>query len=114
MTDLARLEIERHEQCLIARLKGEIDASNADPLQRAIVAAISKTTAGLVLDLSGVEYMDSSGIRMLFLLHDQLKQRGQHMRAVVPETTPIKGILDCLGVGTLIQLDSVLSDALAH
>ena len=114
MTDLARLEIERHEESLVARLQGEVDASNADPLQRAIVAAIPTTSTRLILDLSGLQYMDSSGIRMLFLLRDHLTQRGQHLRAVVPETTPIKGILDCLGVGTLIPLDAVLSDALAQ
>jgi hypothetical protein len=58
--------------------------------------------------------MDSSGVRMLFTLHTQLRQRGKRMRAVVPDTTPVKGVLDCLGVGTLIPLDAELSAAMAQ
>ena len=84
--------------------KVKIDVSNAASLERDIVAAIPNTTAGLILELSEVDYMDSSGIRMLFLLHNQLEQRGQRVRAVVPDTTPIKHVLDCLGVDALIPL----------
>jgi anti-anti-sigma factor len=112
MTALARVDIERQQDSVVARVQGEVDASNAASLQTDIIAAIPNTTAGLVLELSEVDYMDSSGIRMLFLLHNQLEQRGQHLRAVVPDTTPIKHVLDCLGVGTLIPLDAKLSAAL--
>jgi anti-anti-sigma factor len=114
MTALARVDIERQEHSLVARLRGDVDASNAASLERDIIAAIPNTTAGLVLELSEVEFMDSSGIRMLFVLHNQLEQRGQRVRAVVPDTTPIKHVLDCLGVGTLIPLDAELSTALAQ
>ena len=114
MTELGRVDIEPQEHGLVAHLRGEVDASNAASLERDIIAAIPNTAAGLVMELSDVEYMDSSGIRMLFLVHAQLEQRGQHMRAVVPDTTPIKRILDTLGVGTLIPLDRELSAALAQ
>ena len=114
MTQLARLNIERQENSLVVRLEGEVDVSNAASVEREIIAAIPNTTAGLVIDLSDVDYMDSSGIRMLFVLHRQLEQRGQRLRAVVPDTTPIKHVLDCLGVGTLIPCDAALSVALAQ
>ena len=114
MTELARVNIERQEDNLIAHLQGEIDASNATSLGRDIVAAIPNTAPGLVIELSEVEYIDSSGIRMLFILHGQLEQRGQRLRAVVPDTTPIRRVLDTLGVGTLIPLDAELSTALAQ
>jgi len=114
MTELARVQFERQEDSLVARLQGEIDASNAASLEKDIIAAIPNTTAGLVVELSEVDYMDSSGIRMLFVIHNQLEQRGQRLRAVVPDTTPIKHVLDCLGVGTLIPLDAELSEALAQ
>jgi anti-anti-sigma factor len=112
MTALARVDIERQEHSLVARLQGEIDASNVPSIERDIIAAIPNTTSGLVVELTEVDYMDSSGIRMLFLLHNQLEQRGQRLRAVVPDTSPIKHVLDCLGVGTLIPLDAKLSAAL--
>ena len=114
MTELARVNIERVERCFVARVQGEIDASNAVALRRDIVAAIPNTAPGLVVELSEVEYIDSSGIRMLFVLHGQLEQRRQRLRAVVPDTTPIKHVLDTLGVGTLIPMDAEVSTALAQ
>jgi anti-anti-sigma factor len=114
MTELGRVDIEPQDHSLVARLRGEIDASNAASLEVDIITAIPNTAAGLVLDLSQVEYMDSSGIRMLFLVHGQLEQRGQHVRAVVPDTTPIKRILDTLGVAAVIPLDADLSAALVE
>jgi anti-anti-sigma factor len=114
VTELAHLDIERKERSMVAHLQGEIDASNALVLQRDIIAAIPNTTSALVLELSEVDYMDSSGIRMLFALHNQLQQRGQRLRAVVPDATPIKKVLDYLGVGTLIPLDGELSASMAQ
>ena len=114
MTEIARVDIERHDHRLIAHLRGEVDASNVRSLQRDIVAAIPNTAAGLVLELSALDYIDSSGIRMLFALHKQLERRGQRVRAVVPDATPVKRVLDFAGVGTLIPLDAELSAALAE
>jgi anti-anti-sigma factor len=114
MTELVRVNIERHEHSIVARFQGEVDASNVYSLERDTIAAVPHTCLGLVLELSEVDYIDSSGVRMLFTLDHQLRERGQRMRAVVPETTPIKEVLDCLGVGTVIPLDTELPAALAQ
>jgi anti-anti-sigma factor len=114
MTDLARVDIERRQDSIVAHLQGEVDASNAHLLEREIRAAVPNTSAGLILDLSEVEYMDSSGVRMLFTIHNQLRERGKRMRAVVPDTAAIKGVLEILGVRTLIPLDAEVSAAVAE
>ena len=44
---------------------GEVDASNADRLRLAILDAANKSGAKLEMDLAGVTFMDSSGLRAI-------------------------------------------------
>jgi anti-sigma B factor antagonist len=46
-------------------LHGEIDMASAPILERELIAAESTRVRTIVLDLAGVEFMDSSGIRAL-------------------------------------------------
>ncbi|MEV0039183.1 STAS domain-containing protein [Streptomyces sp. NPDC050804] len=48
---------------------GEIDMSNTDVL----AAALDSTTGPLVLDLTGVEYLDSAGLSVLFPHADRIE-----------------------------------------
>ena len=43
-------------------IDGEVDVAAVPALERALEAAIEATAGGFVVDLSGVEFMDSSGL----------------------------------------------------
>ncbi|MGH9597849.1 MAG: STAS domain-containing protein [Edaphobacter sp.] len=58
----------------------------------------------LVLDLSGVEYLDSAGLGVLLLLYGNMKTRGGHLRLVAPNPK----VLDVL---KMTRTDSILSIA---
>lgn len=61
------MEVDRQDQdgrCRI-RVKGEIDLYSSPDLRAAITAAVPHSRNGVVVDLSGVEYMDSSGVATL-------------------------------------------------
>ncbi len=48
------------------RVVGELDLSNADQLDAAIERATAERPEGIVIDLSGVTFMDSTGLHALF------------------------------------------------
>lgn len=48
------------EQCVI-HVAGEVDLSNSSEIRKTILSAL-KTTPEVIVDLSNVEYIDSSGI----------------------------------------------------
>ena len=50
---------------MVAHLAGEVDLSNAGDLRQAMLDAVPNTAEGMVVDLSVVSYLDSSGIQML-------------------------------------------------
>jgi anti-anti-sigma factor len=78
---------------LVARLSGEVDSSNASELRLVISERLPATASGLVLDLSAVSYLDSSGVHLLFDLSRRLRARRQSIRLVVPERSPVRRVL---------------------
>ena len=47
------------------RVAGEIDVATADTVRTAVAAALEHVPSALVFDLSGVDFIDSSGIAVL-------------------------------------------------
>jgi anti-anti-sigma factor len=51
---------------------GEIDLSNIDLFSEALSSAVARADATLTVDLSGVEYLDSGGLNVLFAHADRI------------------------------------------
>jgi anti-anti-sigma factor len=101
-----------HGQTLLARLTGEIDPSNAESIGRALVEAMSNQAHALVLDLSEIDHLDSSGIRLIYHLRDSLGDRGQILRLVIPATSPAHDALRLAGVARYVETIETVDDAL--
>jgi anti-anti-sigma factor len=110
---LADLSFEGDETVVLARISGEIDDSNATELRAALVDRTSNQARGLVLDLSGTTYLDSTGIALLFELARGLSARRQTLRLAIPLTAPIRRVLDLCDVGSVAPLDERAEDAIA-
>ena len=95
---LADLSIETRGPVLVARLRGEVDMSNAPQLRDELNAATRNDALGLVLDLSEVEYLDSAGIHLIHRLRDSLRTRGQQLRLVIPALSPVNYTLKLAGL----------------
>ncbi len=61
-----QLELTREKGAVIARLMGELDHHTASPIRQQIdTAVLSCHCTRLTLDLSGLTFMDSSGIGLI-------------------------------------------------
>jgi anti-sigma B factor antagonist len=97
-TPLEELEIRLVRDVVLASMRGEVDLSNAPSVRQRLLAAIPNAAAALVLDLSGTDYLDSSGLALIFELSERLAARGQRIALVVPEGSVIKRVLVLTGV----------------
>jgi len=88
----------------VARLTGAVDLSNVEELGLRLERSVSNRAQGLVLDLSAVTYLDSTGLRLIFRLARQLGDRQQRLRLVVPETSRITRVLTLAGVGSVAEI----------
>ena len=107
------MQLEPAGSAIVARIAGEVDLSNARSLELEIAAAVSNDAEALVLDLSETTYLDSAGIRLVFGLADAVRRRGQELRLVVPETSPVRRILELSCVQDVAPFSAAVADALA-
>lgn len=105
------MTLEGNGEVLTARITGEIDLSNASELEETIVDAVPNTALGMVVDLSGVEYLDSAGVRMLVHLVERFRWRQQVMRAAAPDGSRVRGVLSMAGADGVIAVDATVTEA---
>src|ERR1700678_3454746 len=66
----------------------------------------------LILDLSGIEFLDSAGLGVLMILYGNMKVRGGQLRLVAPGSK-VLDILKMTHTDSILPIDSSLDDALA-
>jgi anti-anti-sigma factor len=113
MTPYADVRFETIGRVVVARLEGEIDMSNAGELAAAITGRVTNDAAGVVLDLGGVDYLDSAGIHVVFELRERLARRGQEIRLVVPSDSPIATALRYADVPRTVGAAETVKAAIA-
>lgn len=109
---IATFEFEEREGVLIAAFQGEIDSSNAAELRLALSERLPSAASALILDLSNVGYIDSSGIHLLFDLGRRLAARRQALRLVVPDGAPMRRVLQLCAIEGVAPMDASLDSSL--
>lgn len=114
MTELARLEVEQRDGFTVARVSGELDVSNASAKGRELEAATASASDGLVIDLTDVDFLDSSAIGVLFGLARKLGARRQTLAVVMPESSPVRRALEIVQFERAAPLHGTLGEALSR
>lgn len=84
-------------------IRGEIDIAAVPKLEHAVDVAIIESTGAFVLDLSGVEFLDSTGLRLV--LHWRaLLAREERALAIVCPPGPVRKLFDVAGIADLLFL----------
>src|SRR5689334_1306876 len=109
---LADVQITQSQYALIARLSGEIDMSNAEDMGATVVGATPNEVAGVVLDLTDVEYLDSAGIYVIFGMRASLQARGQSLIMVIPPESPVHDALRLSGAERPGEIAEAVDEAL--
>lgn len=82
-------------------VSGEIDAHTAPRVADAIAAS---ELSDLSIDMSGVEFVDSSGLRVLVEAHQRLESGGGRLR-LVGASPAVKRLLEISGVDEYLHVD---------
>jgi anti-sigma B factor antagonist len=93
----------------IVRARGEIDLAVADEFEAAIASA-PRDGAGVVLDLSGVPFVDSSGLRVLLVAVGEL---GDALCVVIDPAGHVARVLELAEATERVQSCASLDEALA-
>lgn len=96
----AQLQIESRQQSdrVVIAMNGELDLANAPALQAAIESEELTTAEIVVLDLEGLAFLDSTGLRVILAARELCWRRGQEF-AVTPGSAQVQRLLSVTGVG---------------
>ncbi|MBA3852224.1 MAG: STAS domain-containing protein [Chloroflexi bacterium] len=112
MSTAADLTLERDGDALVARLRGEVDMTNASFIREELTSSVPNDASALVIDLSDTLYVDSAAIEVLFELSRRLGRRRQDLRLVVPAASPLRRLLTLTDVGAVAPMHESLAEAL--
>ena len=100
-------------EALVARLRGDVDMAVTPELGEALLAAVDEHSAGcLVVDLGAVDYVDSSGIELLFRLHAALTADGSDLIVVAPPGSNAARLLGLVAMSDIGEVRRTLAEAL--
>ena len=109
---LADVKFEEHDGSPVAHIRGEIDMSNVGEVSMTLQNAVTQSAAGLVIDFSETQYLDSAGLHFIFDIGKRLRDRGQRLYLVVPSKSPVAAVLDIVNVEALAPRAESLDEAL--
>ena len=103
------IDMERTTEITVARVTGTVDSLTAPDLLTAFEQEIDGGSARLVVDLSGVDYMSSAGLRSLLGAVKKARSVGGDVRLAAPQPNVFR-VLDMSGfTGILKCFDDVAS-----
>lgn len=105
------LHIEEHTHGKLLRISGEVDLSWSQKVRKAILDAL-QTGKALAIDLSGVGYIDSSGIAALVEGFQQARGK-QQKYALVAISPAVLAVLELARLDRVFPIFGSLDEAFA-
>lgn len=95
----------------VVTLAGDLDQDVRARVEEALTPPADSTQPHTVADLSGVTFMDSSGINVLILAHQAAEAAGGWLR-VAGAQTPVMRVMEMVGLDTVIRCCPTVQQAL--
>ncbi len=101
------IQTKQTDKTTVVAAFGKIDAMTAPSFETSITGLIDDGQLCLVLDLGGVEYISSAGLRVILASAKSLKNKGGNL-LLANAGGPVKEVLDISGFGSVFSIyDSV-------
>lgn len=108
MGDAFKLKTDESRGCLVSRLAGEIDLSNASELERHLTSLVKQ--APVVVDLALVTFMDSTALSAVIAAYHRAAAVGTSIR-LAGARGPVRKVLDLTQLTTLLDHHERVEDA---
>lgn len=100
---MMEISSESFKRADLITVSGRIDSSNASELDAALKAATDGGRYNIVLDLSGIEYMSSAGLRAIVGAYRECRNHGGDVRIANPSDR-IREVLDLAGLTAIFSI----------
>ena len=105
------LNVEITEGLAVLAVQGEVDMHSSPRVREAQSKALAESEKGIVIDLSGVGYMDSSGIATLIEGLQRARRDGRNFR-LVGLTAAVRDVFDLARLADVFEIFPTRDEAL--
>jgi anti-anti-sigma factor len=111
---MGKLEVVVREESGVGVIEasGEIDVYNSGEIRKLIDAYIARGIHNILLDMKGVDYLDSSTISVLLTERERLKERGGRLKLLGLQETP-KKVFEIAKIDSIFEIYDDEGEALA-
>jgi anti-sigma B factor antagonist len=102
--------VHRDGHDVILGVGGEVDLATASQLRTKLLDLVEDGTGRIVVDLTPVPFIDSTGLSALLAVHQRAKARGHTMRLVCPEG-PVLRVFRLTGMEMAFAISRSLAEA---
>ncbi len=75
-----KVSTQDYNEVTVVELQGDLDGDLAEPLKDAIIGVIARHRVGVVLDMSGIAFIDGEGLELLLWIRDYCRQNKTQFR----------------------------------
>lgn len=110
MSENLNLSIQTVRDGLVASARGRIDSSTAALFEEELQGALGRAPHALIVDLAGVDYMSSAGLRVLLMFAKRCK--AEHRRMILcAMSPPIREVFDISGFSAIFDIEDTAESA---
>lgn len=106
------IKSEHDGNAIIYRLRGSLDLATAPSLRAALLEAANEGKHDIIVDLSQLEFLDSTGLGALIGAHRRALEHGGRVRLIVNDG-PIQRLLTITGLMRIFSVYASTEAALA-
>src|SRR5579864_303182 len=112
----AKVTVHQPPRATVARVEGDLDLVSLPQVERELRAAATEFTSPtlLAVDVTGVTYLNSAAIRLLYDLAEDLRARRRQLRLVMSSDAPLRALFRRLRFDTVIPLHDTIDEAIAE
>jgi anti-sigma B factor antagonist len=98
-----RVEVRDEDHAAVVAVSGELDLASSPALEEELDRVVASQTPLVVIDLRGLEFMDSTGLSVLIRAHQRAEESGQRF-ALVRGSQQVQRLLSLTGVAERLTL----------
>jgi len=102
---------EHNGDAIVFRLRGSLDLATSPSVRAALVEAADKDRHDIIVDLTQLEFLDSTGLGALIGAHRRAAEHGGRVRLIVQDG-PIARLLNITGLMRVFAVYATLDAAL--
>jgi len=98
--------------CAVLELSGRIDATNAKAAEELLLGELQAATGPFVVDMAGVDYVSSAGLRVILVGAKAAQAAGRPFR-LCGLRPPVREVFDVSGFSRIIPIFAGRDEAVA-